>query len=118
MHVRPPSRYVIPLLQQSPGQPFRIRHDLLLVIHELRRPRLEERGRDGGDRVVVRAPLQRGEHRLVDLALQVVEDLLALRRCRPDALAEEDDAGAGAAQALVRRRADDVAVLERAGGDA
>lgn len=64
--------------------------------------------------MVVRAALQAGEHRLVDLGLVVEHDFLSLGVDGAHALAVEDDAGARPAQRLVRRRRHYVAVLERA----
>jgi len=141
---------------------------LPLIRDELGPLGLVQRARQARDGVVVRPALEPGEHRKVDLVLDVVGDLLALLvdgadawflrlvgrrnreegrgggkgevfellcsklfslplsfslplRTRKRTLAEEDHRPAGAAQRLVRRRRDDVGVLERrrdeAGGD-
>lgn len=55
-------------------------------------PHLLERDRDGSDGVVVRAALQRRENGEVDLVLEVVDYLLALRVPRPYALSALSDA--------------------------
>jgi hypothetical protein len=59
----------------------------------------------GAAHVVVRAALARGEDGVVHALLEILRE----RRV----LAEEDEAGARAAQRLVRRGGDDVAVCER-----
>ena len=60
----------------------------------------------------------RAERHLIDALFQVVEDVAALLVGGADAAPEEDHAGARAAQRLVRRRRDDVGVVEGAGHDA
>ena len=72
------------------------------VVAELRRQRLVERHRLGGDHMHQRAALQAGEHRRVDLLGEVL-------------VVGEDHAAARAAQRLVRRGGDDMGVRERRG---
>ena len=92
---------------QRLGERVRVRADLPLVVAErLRRGDLEAR-RLRGDRVLERAALHAREHRPVDR--------------RRVLLAAEDEAGARARERLVRRRRDEVAVLDgvrvQPGGD-
>ena len=89
-------------VHQRLRQRLRVLLDLHAVLLELGRRHLLQLRRDGRDLVIVRTALQTGEHRVVDLALEV-----AL------VLAEEDHAGARTAQRLVRRRRHNIAVLER-----
>ena len=73
----------------------RVRDDLLGVRLPRRLARLQERGRDTGDRVVVRAALARGEDGVVDALLEVGSLLRVL--------AEEDETSTGTTQGLVAK---------------
>ena len=81
------------------GERVRVVADLLLVVAERVGRGDAEARRLRGDRVHQRAALQAGEDRAVD-RLRVL-------------LAAEDEAGARAGERLVRRRGDEVAVLDR-----
>lgn len=113
MHVRAPCSDFVPFLLQPLAQLPRIRHDLLLVLDELWRFGLLHGGGDRSDGVIVRTPLEAGEDRLVYFRLEVVHDRFTLGVARTHPFPEEDDPGSGAAEALVRRGGDYVAVFER-----
>ena len=82
--------------------------DLLGVLGPLGGHNLLHLGADGGDLVHVGTALEAGEDGLVDLALEVSGLAVAAN------LAEEDEAGAGAAEGLVGGGGDNVAGLEGA----
>ena len=103
----PPGEEVDPARDERLGERVGVGAHLLLVRAELlRRGDLEAR-RLRGDHVLERAALEPGEDRAVDR--------------RRVLLAAEDEPGARAGERLVRRRGDDVAVLDRVrvepGGD-
>uniref|UniRef100_A0A1I8FIH2 PIPK domain-containing protein n=1 Tax=Macrostomum lignano TaxID=282301 RepID=A0A1I8FIH2_9PLAT len=85
----------------------KVKPNLLGVSFELWRASLQRHGGDAGNSSFVRAALQAGEHGEVDSLLKVV-----LRRRRPFAAAIENDAGARAAQRLVRGAGDNVGKFE------
>mmetsp|Transcript_24738 Transcript_24738/g.80923 ORF Transcript_24738/g.80923 Transcript_24738/m.80923 type:complete len:488 (+) Transcript_24738:17-1480(+) len=94
------------------GEPSRVAEHLLLVLDELWRGRLLERGGEGGDGVVVRPALVAREDGLVDGALELVRDLLPLLVDPLDALPVKDHRASRSAEGLVRGGGDDVRVVE------
>mmetsp|Transcript_3675 Transcript_3675/g.11435 ORF Transcript_3675/g.11435 Transcript_3675/m.11435 type:complete len:539 (-) Transcript_3675:171-1787(-) len=113
--VRAVRRELVALVGERLGEVLAVSHDLLRVRFELGLGGLRERGGERGDLVVVRAALQRREHRHVDRLLEGVDPARrAIGQRGPRALAVEDHPRARAAKRLVRGRRHDVAVRERA----
>ena len=90
---------VEPALDQRVGERVGVRANLLLVVLERLGCGDTEAGRLGGDRVLERPALHPGKDGAVD--------------CLRVLLATEDEAGTRAGEGLVRRRGDEVAVLDR-----
>lgn len=103
MVVGPARLELVPLVDQTLCEGAGVVDDGLGVGLEARVGRLLERDGDAGDRVVVGAALAGGEDGVVDARLEV--GLLVLP--------EEDQAGSGPAERLVRGGGDHVAVGER-----
>lgn len=118
MHIGSARRDLIPPPHQPRADSLRVLHHLFLVVDEFGTRRLQHRRGDCSDGVVVRTALQAGEDRLVDFRLEIVHCFLAFRVHGSDALPEENDARSRSTESFVRRRADDVAVLERARSNA
>lgn len=87
---------------QALGELLGVGNDLLSVLLELGRASLLEGDGHGGNGVVVRATLARGEDGLVDAVLEVITTVAA----------EEDQTSAGATEGLVGGGGDDVAEVE------
>ena len=93
MVVRARSLELVALGDELLAEGLRVGDDLLGVRLPRRLGRLQERGRNAGDGVVVRAALAGGEDGLVDAPLEVGSLVTVLT--------EEDQSGAGTTQGLV-----------------
>ncbi len=104
MGIRPSREHVETACLELVGQRVCVGTDLGLVLAERRRRGDPEARRLPGDHVLHRPALHSGEHRLVERGRML--------------FAAEDEAGPRAAQCLVRRRGDEVAVRHRIGQQA
>ena len=84
----------------------------MLIRLELWRDSLLEGGGEGSNGVIVRPALRAGEHREVDLILEVVVCLFALLPDAANAFAVEDHRAARSSERLVGGGGHDVAVVE------